>query len=217
MITEIENALIARLRPGMGRMTRDVTSYGGELDQDIGEIARSLPAIWVTFGGVSKTEPMGTSRKRFKTHGRFVVMVGDYNARSEQAGRQGGARLDEVGTYRMIYAVRRLLTMQSLGLNITPLLPGNVRTLFNTQLSDKALSVFALEFDTSWIETALSADAWPLQNNDPSVADSLFTRYHCKLMEPEHPVYRVGLSYDPPGIGSRDNPADIINLDGERS
>ncbi|WP_370558563.1 DUF1834 family protein [Edwardsiella tarda] len=215
MITEIENAVIARLTAGMGRMVREVVSYGGELDQDLGNMVRCLPAAWVTFGGIPRTEPCSTSHKRFRAHGRFVVMVGDYNTRSEQAGRQGGARVDEVGCYRMIYAVRRLLTMQSLGLEITPFLPGKVRTLYNTQLENRALSVFAIEFDTSWVETPLAQGTWPAREESDDIPDHLFTRYRGRLAEPEAPVRRIGLSYDPPGIGSRDHPADLINLDGD--
>ncbi|EEZ5537909.1 DUF1834 family protein [Shigella sonnei] len=212
MITEIENAVIDRLKAGMGRMVRDVVSYGGELD-DIGEIVRALPAAWVTFGGITHTKAVSTSNKRFRTHGRFVVMVGDYNARCEVAGRQGGVRIDEVGCYRMIYAVRRLLMMQSLGLDITPFQPGKVRTLFNTRMNEKALSVFAIEFDTSWIEAPLALGAWPMREDCATEPDHIFTRYRGKLAEPDAPISRIGLSYDPPGIGSREHPADLINLD----
>ncbi|MFT4466262.1 MAG: phage protein Gp37 [Sodalis sp. (in: enterobacteria)] len=41
MISEIENAMMARLKEGLGRMVYSVGSYGGELD-DVGTIARLL-------------------------------------------------------------------------------------------------------------------------------------------------------------------------------
>ncbi|MFV2162404.1 phage protein Gp37, partial [Escherichia coli] len=64
--------------------------------------------------------------------GRFVVVVGDYNTRSEQSARQGGSVRDEVGTNQLVESVRRLLTGQDLGLEIDYFEPGRVRTLFNT-------------------------------------------------------------------------------------
>lgn len=56
MISEIENAMMARLKDGLGRMVSSVGSYGGELE-DVGAIARVLPACWVTFLGVQQTRP----------------------------------------------------------------------------------------------------------------------------------------------------------------
>lgn len=56
MISEIENAMVARLRDGLGRMVSAVGSYDGALD-DVGAIAHVLPACWVTFLGVQQTRP----------------------------------------------------------------------------------------------------------------------------------------------------------------
>lgn len=69
-------------------MVREVRTYAGELDEDPGRIVRSLPAAWVTFGGIAKTERYSTSRQKYIATGRFVVVVGDYNTRSEQSARQ---------------------------------------------------------------------------------------------------------------------------------
>lgn len=52
VITDIEKAIVERLRKGMGRMAKNVRSYGGELDGEPAEVLRQLPAVWVTFGGV---------------------------------------------------------------------------------------------------------------------------------------------------------------------
>ncbi|WP_181240948.1 phage protein Gp37, partial [Enterobacter ludwigii] len=90
VITDIEKAIVERLRKGMGRMAKNVRSYGGELDGEPAEVLRQLPAVWVTFGGVQKTEPYSTARQRFVTHGRFVVVVGERSLRSEEAARMGG-------------------------------------------------------------------------------------------------------------------------------
>lgn len=160
-IAATEAAIIARLRAGMGRMLREVVSYGGELDEDIGRIISAFPAAWVTFAGIEKSTPYAASRRKIVVDGRFVVMVGDRNVRSTAASRTGGPGRYEHGTYQLVQAVRRLLTEQDMGLPIDPLRAGPVRTLFNSQINREAFSVFACEFTVRWIEEALARDYWP--------------------------------------------------------
>ncbi|WP_140918363.1 DUF1834 family protein [Limnobaculum xujianqingii] len=203
IITQIENAIIARLTKGMGRMVDGVQSYGGELDAGLAEVVRVLPGAWVTFGGIQKTEPVNTTRRKYRAHGRFVVMVGDTNVRGEEASRHGGAHSTEVGTNNLVYAVRRLLSGQDLGLSIDALMPGRVRTLFNTALEHQAISVFACEFDTHWIELALDAGRYPdippptrppeEMVNHP---DYLFTRYGGQGSEPYPNLHSIHASID---------------------
>lgn len=200
LLTQIEDAIIARLRLGLGRMVREVGSYGGELDDGLGEAIRRFPAAWVTYGGTPRTEPTSTSRKHYKTNGQFVVMVGDQNLRSEAAGRRGGPGTGEIGTYALVYAVRRLLSAQDLDLPISPLQPGRVRTLFNTRLEKTAFSVFACEFATEWTEEALPLNAWPApaKPGTPEAAadpDSVFARNQGKLGDPAPDWLRTGLNY----------------------
>lgn len=199
VIADIEHAIVARLQAGLGSMAKNVRSYGGELDGEPGEVLRQLPAIWVTFGGVQKTEPYSTSRTKFVTHGRFAVIVGERNVRSEEAARMGGVNADEVGTYRMIAAVRRLLSGQDMadtGIRIGPLQPGRVRTLFNTEVERKALSVFACEFDTKWIESALENGKFPLTDAPAGHPDSLFRAYGGETSDDDPQWLRTRLSYD---------------------
>nr|ELR5201263.1 DUF1834 family protein [Providencia rettgeri] len=210
LITQIENSIIQRLKLGMGRMLREVASYSGELDVDIGNIIRAFPAAWVTFGGITNSKYTSTSRQKVIVTGKFVVMVGDYNTRSDAASRSGGANLNEVGTYRHIHGVRRLLTGQDLGLTIDPLMPGVVRTLYNTQVNERALSIFACEFETRWHEQVLANGAWPEFTRNPDEADNLFNLYRGKLQQPDPDLLRVGLHYDPPGVGSAEAPADLV-------
>ncbi|WP_272537070.1 MULTISPECIES: DUF1834 family protein [unclassified Providencia] len=210
MITQIENSIIQRLTLGMGRMLREVASYSGELDVDMGNIIRAFPAAWVTFGGITNSKYTSTSRQKVIVTGKFVVMVGDYNTRSDAASRTGGANLNEVGTYRHIHGVRRLLTGQDLGLTIDPLMPGVVRTLYNTQVNERALSIFACEFETRWHEQVLANGAWPEFTSNPDEADNLFNLYRGKLQQPDPDLLCVGLHYDPPGVGSAEAPADLV-------
>ena len=210
MITQIERCIIQRLTLGMGRMLREVASYSGELDVDIGNIIRAFPGAWVTFGGITNSKYTSTSRQKVIVTGKFVVMVGDYNTRSDAASRTGGANINEVGTYRHIHGVRRLLTGQDLGLTIAPLMPGVVRTLYNTQVNERALSIFACEFETRWHEQVLANGTWPEFTSNPDEADNLFNLYRGKLQQPDPDLLRVGLHYDPPGVGSAEAPADLV-------
>ncbi|WP_272578925.1 MULTISPECIES: DUF1834 family protein [Providencia] len=210
MITQIERCIIQRLTLGMGSMLREVASYSGELDVDMGNIIRAFPAAWVTFGGITNSKYTSTSRQKVIVTGKFVVMVGDYNTRSDAASRTGGVNLNEVGTYRHIHGVRRLLAGQDLGLTIDPLMPGVVRTLYNTQVNERALSIFACEFETRWHEQVLANGAWPEFTRNPDEADNLFNLYRGKLQQPDPDLLRVGLHYDPPGVGSAEAPADLV-------
>lgn len=190
-ITAIEEAMIARLQAGLGRMVTEVTSYAGELDDDLPTVIRRFPAAWVTFGGVSKTEPYGASKDKFKATGQFVVMVGARNLRGGSAARQGR---DGIGTHQLVMAVRRLLNQQDLGLEIAHLKPGKVRTLYNTRIDGTALQVFTCEFDTAWIESALSNNTWPAPDSADH-PDARFAVYQGRLDAPASDWLTVGLNF----------------------
>lgn len=194
IVTRTEDAIIERLRRGMGRMVRQIGSYGGELDDDLGIAIGNFPAAWVTFGGITKTEPTGTSRQKFKATGQFAVMVGDRNVRCEDAGRRGGAGPHEIGSYSLVYAVRRLLSGQDFGLPIDPLLPARVRTLYNTRARGDAFSVFACEFQTAWIEEPLPRGHWPSPQTVDD-ADAVIAQNDGRLEEPPPDWLRTGLNY----------------------
>ncbi|MEC5319307.1 DUF1834 family protein [Brenneria populi subsp. brevivirga] len=214
IIRDIEQAIVDRLKKGLGRMTPNVCSYGGELDGEPAEVARAMPAVWVTFGGVQNTQNANIGKRKYKTAGRFVVIVGERSVRSEEASRHGGARLDEVGTYRMVEAVRRLLAGQDLtesGLKIAALMPGRVRRLFNTKLESQALSVFACEFDTVWMESALENGKYPLEGPAPFHPDSIFNGYHGAVSEDDPDWLRTHISYDIPQTATSPDAEDMIN------
>ncbi|WP_311515265.1 DUF1834 family protein [Oligella urethralis] len=178
---QIELAIIARLKDGLGKMVRDVVSYGGEMDENPGRIVSALPAAWVTFGGITRSKPHDTSHQKWRNTGTFVVMVGQQNVRNEKSGRITG-RVDEVGTNTLVWSVRRLLMYQDFsdqGLVISPLRPGRVRTLFNTALQNQAFSVFACEFECDWFETVLPITEWPRPEERPE--DELFALYHGRI------------------------------------
>jgi hypothetical protein len=111
----------------------------------------------------------------------FAVLVGARSVRAEPFSRRGLERADgavvEVGSYRLLEDARKLLMNQDFGLPISPLALGQVKTLYNTRLSNLALSVFSQEWHTSYI----------VQSDTPADADWL----------------RLMLQYDlvPPGDG----------------
>lgn len=208
IITAVENAIVARLKTGLGKMVRQVSTYGGEFDDDgLASVARNFPAAWVTFGGIKKTVGVGTSRSKWKAESTFVVMVGARSVRNEAASRHGGVLPTEVGTNLLIYGVRRLLTQQDLGLPIRELEPGAVKTLFNTRLEREAFSVFALEFHTAWVETALEPGMFPqpidpasLDPSDPtSGLDAVFASYAGQTdpVTPDLASVQIDLHLDP--------------------
>ncbi|HHH0714136.1 TPA: DUF1834 family protein [Yersinia enterocolitica] len=213
IIALTEKAICERLRQGMGRMVQGVHSYGGEIDGDPAEVIRRLPGAWVTFGGIQKTENTNITKRKYKTYGRFVVIVGERNVRSEESTRQGGPGLDEVGTYKMVEAVRRLLSGQDLGLRIAHLMPGRVRTLFNTKVGDAALSVFACEFDTYWVEEALENGLFPVVDAPADSIDSIFSGYLGSQSEPDADWLTTHLSYDIPQTTRSPDTEDIIHHD----
>lgn len=205
--TRIENAIVQRLKLGLGKLAREVSSYGGELDDDLARVVSALPAVWVTFGGIIATKPVSTSRQKYRTTGKYAVMLGEQNRRSEAAGRKGGPLASEVGTYPLLYAVRRLLSGQDLDMEIDRLKPGRVRTLFNTRHNTQAFSIFAAEFECDWIEHALDNNRWPA----PEVADEpdqLFAKYAGKLDAPYPDLNKVVVS--PTLVSSSSNADDPI-------
>lgn len=194
MYSKIETAIVERLALGLGKMAVTVTSYGGQLDNDFEQVGRTMPAVWVTFAGVTKTQAHNVARDKYAVFARFAVIAADYNIRSEVSTRQGGVNLNEVGTYRLISGIRRLLTNQDMGLPIDELKPGAIRTLFNTNINNKAVSVFACEFDTYWIEGRLDNGSWPapIDESDP---DYVFAQYKGKLDIPSVDVAAITADY----------------------
>lgn len=203
--------MIERLRRGLGQLVTGVHSYGGELDDEgLYQVVQQMPAVWVTFGGIGKTEALKTSRTKHKAEAKFVVMVAAKSYRSEGASRAGGPSRWEIGSYDLIYAVRRLLANQDLGLPIDHLQPRAVRTLFNGRLERaEALSVFACEFDTHWHEEALPNGAWPQDPANPAHADTLFVDYSGALSPPDPDLLGVSLKLHTPP----DNPDPVITAE----
>jgi len=162
MIAAIEDAIIARIQaaaeatPGLGYKLPVVDSYGGELDGDLAAVVRKFPAVWVTFAGCRASTKANTQGDKWKTPATFVTMCGSRNVRGERFTRKGltvGGVIKEVGVYQILSDVSLLLAGSDLGLAITPLKPGAIRTLYNTKLNGQGMAVFAREWHCEFIET----------------------------------------------------------------
>lgn len=148
MVSQIEAGIIGTLKSATGlAYLKKVESYGGQFDDDLAEVVRAYPAVWVVFAGSGKPKPY--DGKKWLVPTTFAVMAAARNVRNEGATRRGS--VGEVGTYQILADVRDLLLGQDLGLAIDRFQPGPVRTLFNTRIRGSALSVFSQEFFTAYI------------------------------------------------------------------
>lgn len=157
LIARIEDALINAVKSaqGLGYSIRTVASYGGEFADEWAVVFKALPAVWVTFAGSGAPKRLG--EKKWRVPAVFTVLVGARNVRGEMASRRGGAA-GEVGTYQMLQDIRALVLGQDFGLPIEPFTPGKVRSLRNGRTTNMAISVYAQEWHTDYIDTKPEPD-----------------------------------------------------------
>lgn len=187
MMIAIEEAVCARLQDGLGIAAAKVVSWDVMTD-DIGRILGRLPGAFVTFTGITGSQPHDTRRTRYKVSACFAVFVADYNARENEAVRHGDARTDEPGCYRLIRAVRRLLSGQDLGLSIGRLVPLTVKMVTGKSLGEKAIGLYECLFSTFWYEDVLENNRWPVAPGQETHPDHDFVLWEGRLDDavPEH-------------------------------
>lgn len=198
MITDIEQAIVSRLQNGLGKLVRVVKSYSGEAEDLAGQI-NNLPAVWVTYGG-SRVEPSGTGNFRYQDTAEFVVMAATRSLRNEVAQRQGGIDRREIGSNDLVFAVRRLLDGQRLGLGDSRgLTPKAVRSVANHALvQSAAVSIYAVEYTIRFNSVALEDGRYPERQDDPAHPDHIFVKYQGMLSEPWPDLHGVdGKVFDP--------------------
>lgn len=190
MMDVIEDGMIARVKAAsdadeLGYRFRTLATYGGELDDTVlREIVRQLPAGWVVYAG-ERLIDMGDGR--FDSAPRFSFMVAAESARNESASRRGDGT--NPGAYQLVKDVKALLAWQTLGLDIEPLVPREVRTLFNGRTRDDQVAIFAIEFTTLYGNTFV---------HDAPIDD--FTNFHA--------------DWDVPAFGDHDSvPLDPADAD----
>lgn len=160
-IALIEAAIVAKLRTVQRAYAGLlVESYAGQLDDELFDWVRTLPACWVTFGGAPEYKRTGA--RSFKVRGTFEVLVAQ-RALVENAGRLNSAATGaDVGVYALLEDNKLALVNQQLGLLVQPLTPGPVRAVMKSRINRDAVVVYAQEFATEWQEVfeqeALSPD-----------------------------------------------------------
>ncbi len=157
MIGEIEDAMIARVAAAsdagvLGYRFGTVASYGGEFDHDgdlsegeLRTLVRRFPAAWVVFGGGPFDQ---RAADLYDQNANFAVVVAARSLRNEAASRRGDGT--SPGSYQLAEDVIGLLAGQTVGLEIDPLAPRAIRTLFNSKVRGEQLSVLVVEFATAF-------------------------------------------------------------------
>lgn len=184
MITQIEQALIERLRLGLGKMIYSVGSYSGEIDDSQLDVRR-LPACLVSYAGSDfDARSVNARGKRYQATDTFVVLVMARSMRSAVAGRVGGVTQQEVGVNLLIGAVKYLLINQTLGGLVSPIQPKRIRTIWNNaEVKKEKISVFAIEFEMSYAENGFLEDG-RFPEGEAGGIEALFKQYQGKLDEP---------------------------------
>ncbi|MBR0574075.1 MULTISPECIES: phage protein Gp37 [Pasteurellaceae] len=191
MITKIENALIERLKKGLGKLVYSVDSYSGEID-DTQLNVRRLPLCLVSYGG-SNFDTMGaTSRgKRYKTSSSFVVLVLARSLRSGTASRKGGITKNEIGVNQLAQAVKYLLVNQTLNGLVDFIKPKRIRTILNNaEIRSERLSALSLEFEIKYTEQDFLEDGrFPEGEKE---WETIFKTYQGQLDDPLPDLKRIG-------------------------
>lgn len=206
MILTVEDAVLERLRRGLGRSVKTVEPYGGQFDEGgLSHVLSGAPALYVSFAGHKNPKAKNTAGDVLHVPATFVVYVVVRNVASESAGRRGTA--NEVGAYQLIEAVRRLLGHQDLGLAIDAFKVGAVQLLGNVKVGSSGFTAYGCSFDTHWIERLVSVQGFPLRS-DPVFAGLLGER-----SDDVPDLLRIGLMHDVEANGTVDV-VDVVQLRG---
>ncbi|MCU4378273.1 DUF1834 family protein [Acinetobacter haemolyticus] len=154
----IEQAIKDLIKAQNWDYVREIKTYAGEFDDDINAVVRRFPAIWITFQGSKSPEKISHNKTRIPIT--FVVLVGSYSVRNEEAQRHSTDV--SIGTYQMLSDIQHLLTENDLSSQrikgLAPLELGRIKTIFNTKTKDDSISVLSQEFHTSYVLTASDRD-----------------------------------------------------------
>ena len=141
-----------------------IESYGGDFDDGLNkDVIRRFPAIWTTFQGTGKPEQI--SARKFRVPLVFVVLVGAYSIRNEEAARQGvevDGRFVSIGTFQLLQDVQLALLNNNLAAQnvcgLTPFTYGKIDKVFDNRTATEALSVFAQQWHTNCIVSHSASD-----------------------------------------------------------
>jgi phage gp37-like protein len=148
MLATIEDAMLARIAGAKLPYLKTVATYGGELDEELGETVRRFPAVWAAFKTEGEGQPLNTAKSVYRIPATWVVFVAARNLRNEASTRRGDKVM--VGTYQMLKDVRALLIGQDFGLDIDNMRPGRVQSMVSAKYRGQGISVYAMEWHTQY-------------------------------------------------------------------
>lgn len=106
------------------------------------------PAVWVTFGGMTK---ISASTRGVDVRATYGVIVAAKNYRNQRNARFGGASPDEIGSYQLVNDVIGLLNGNNLGLDISDLEVQAVNfTNQNSAMAKTGMSFLAVTLTTEF-------------------------------------------------------------------
>jgi phage gp37-like protein len=160
MIGLVENAMLARIKAAtqveaVPYAYRTLETWPARFDHYLESQVVQYPAAWTAFGGAHKVERL--ARGRWRAHCVFGLVVAAKNLRNEESQRHGGSDA-EPGSYQLAVDAVRLLSGQSLGLDIDALEPTSILPLDVSDLPKLSqTSLYAVSFDTGlYFDTAPS-------------------------------------------------------------
>lgn len=161
MIGAIEQGIIDKIEAAngiagaLGYELRKIASYGNELDANIKSLVRQFPAAWVVFGGAPKPKRQAGNVWLYEPV--FSVLVATKNRRNNEAARRGvGAK---PGSYQIAEDIAALLAGQDLGLTISLIEPGAIRSVLNGAVQGADASIYAVELHTAYeVEQAAATE-----------------------------------------------------------
>jgi len=148
-LSAIEQAIKDAIK-NLGReYLNEIRTYGGEFDDDLNQVVKKFPAVWVTFSGAPSVKTIGA--KKWHVDLTWTVLVGARSVRNEETARQGtvvNGQQFRVGSYQLVSDVLYAVAGQDFGLSINQMQPGKIMQIFNTKTNNEAVSVLAIDFHT---------------------------------------------------------------------
>lgn len=188
MISDIENAMVARLKAASGAVLgyayRACEALPADIDAQLLNKVSRFPAVWPTFVSLRTLDQLRGGAA--KVEATFAVIVAAQNLRNERATRQGGSSA-EVGSYQMFKDAAGLLMGQDFGLPIEGLVLTGV-TPVTPPAEANRVSMFKIGMTTQFVFSPHMADciaqlgdfetfhiAWDLPPQGDTDATSIIT------------------------------------------
>lgn len=159
-VRQVEQAILQQLRAVQRAYTGlMVESYAGQLDDEMFEWIRRLPATWVTFDQVPQSKRVGVHS--WIMDGSFEVLCAQRTLRENDARLNDATKGAAVGVYELLEDNKLALVNQKLGLPIDPIQPGAIRPVMKGMVKGEPIAIYAQAFHTRWQEVYPDPDSVP--------------------------------------------------------